>query len=468
MADPTKYSRGYSFSNFQANTPNRPLPAPSLDTELDNVADSLGATIDALKDIRRSDGKLKAGSIDAESFSDELRDELTEGTIAQAEAAAAAADISADAAAASQIAAAGSAASALVSEDAAEVAAATSVANAALLGAWRGAWVTATVYAAGDRVSNAGNTYYATTAHTSAALFSTDLAALRWGIVAEKGASGAGTGDLLAAQNLNDVANKATARANLVVPETSTVLLKADNLSGLASLSTARTNLGLGAMAVKANVAFTDLTGAAVVTESEGISSNDNDTTLPTSAAVKAYVDTVGRVLLADKTVTGSPAATLDFTEFDNTTYRYYEFEFEGVKPTTDNAALLARFSTNGGSTYDAGSSDYNYSNFGVAPAGNGATSSLGATFMHVIRNGIGNAAGEFGVSGSLQLYHAGDAAQRTRFVGLFSFDTANGQLEICYTAGSRITAQDTDAMRFLMSSGNIASGTIRMYGVVG
>jgi len=40
------------------------------------------------------------------------------------------------------------------------------------------------------------------------------------------------------------------------------------------------------------NIAVSMLAGSAVVTEAEGISSNDNDTTLPTSAAVKDYVDT--------------------------------------------------------------------------------------------------------------------------------------------------------------------------------
>ena len=40
-----------------------------------------------------------------------------------------------------------------------------------------------------------------------------------------------------------------------------------------------------------ADLTVSDLAAAAVVTESEGIGSNDNDTTLPTSAAVKDYVD---------------------------------------------------------------------------------------------------------------------------------------------------------------------------------
>ena len=41
------------------------------------------------------------------------------------------------------------------------------------------------------------------------------------------------------------------------------------------------------------NIEVTDLAGSAVVTAAEGIASNNNDTTIPTSAAVKAYADSV-------------------------------------------------------------------------------------------------------------------------------------------------------------------------------
>lgn len=52
-----------------------------------------------------------------------------------------------------------------------------------------------------------------------------------------------------------------------------------------------RTTLGLGALATAANVTTAQIAAATLVTESEGIGSNDNDTTIPTSAAVKDYVD---------------------------------------------------------------------------------------------------------------------------------------------------------------------------------
>ena len=42
------------------------------------------------------------------------------------------------------------------------------------------------------------------------------------------------------------------------------------------------------------NIDIGNMTAAVIVLESEGIGSNDNDTTIPTSAAVKAYADSVG------------------------------------------------------------------------------------------------------------------------------------------------------------------------------
>ncbi len=121
-----------------------------------------------------------------------------------------------EAAAAAAAAAAGSASAAAGSAGTAAAAAAAAAASAALLGAWRGPWAgPGTVYAAGDRVSNAGSSYYATVAHTSAALFPTDLSAARWGILAEKGVAGVGAGDVVSTNNGSDFANKPATLANL-------------------------------------------------------------------------------------------------------------------------------------------------------------------------------------------------------------------------------------------------------------
>lgn len=83
---------------------------------------------------------------------------------------------------------------------------------------WKGAWVTATAFAVNDLVSESGNVYICVIAHTSGT-FATDLAAAKWELFASKGDSGAGTGDMLAANNLSDVASAATSRSNLDVIE---------------------------------------------------------------------------------------------------------------------------------------------------------------------------------------------------------------------------------------------------------
>jgi hypothetical protein len=91
---------------------------------------------------------------------------------------------------------------------------------------FRQAWQTATAYAVADVVyvdladsaTNGGRTYYAITAHTSGT-FDTDLASGYWSLVAERGgtgATGAGSGDLLASNNLSDLGNLTTGLNNLL------------------------------------------------------------------------------------------------------------------------------------------------------------------------------------------------------------------------------------------------------------
>ena len=69
MADPSKYTPTYSFTGFQAQYPTSPMPAPRLDEQFDNISQSLNQGVDALRDIRRSDGKLKNQIVTPETLS---------------------------------------------------------------------------------------------------------------------------------------------------------------------------------------------------------------------------------------------------------------------------------------------------------------------------------------------------------------------------------------------------------------
>ena len=64
------------------------------------------------------------------------------------------------------------------------------------------------------------------------------------------------------------------------------------------------------------NVEVADLAAAAVVTEAEGLNSSDNDTSLPTTAAVKDYVDTaVGAVDVETGLSDGTTSSTLNTSQ---------------------------------------------------------------------------------------------------------------------------------------------------------
>lgn len=81
---------------------------------------------------------------------------------------------------------------------------------------WAGAWATATPYKPSDIVfeGTSGSSYVCVVAHTSGT-FSTDLAANRWALFAQRGSTGSGAGDMNNSDNLSGLTNKAVARSNL-------------------------------------------------------------------------------------------------------------------------------------------------------------------------------------------------------------------------------------------------------------
>jgi hypothetical protein len=102
------------------------------------------------------------------------------------------------------------------------------------------------------------------------------------------------TVDLSTAQTLTNKTLTAPVISTISNTGTITLPTSTDTLVGKATTDTL-TNKTIDANGTGnsiTNLEVADFAGSAIVLEAEGISSNDNDTTLPTSAAVKDYVDT--------------------------------------------------------------------------------------------------------------------------------------------------------------------------------
>ena len=167
-----------------------------------------------------------------------------------------------------------------------------------------------------------------------------------------------------------------------------------------------------------------------------------------------------------------SNAANYSFTGFDSSKYDSYEFVFHSVKPATNNVYLHARFSTDGGSSYDSGASDYSW--FLINNNADGATGDHDTADTEIALNGdlnsvkayIGNDTADAGVHGRFELFFPHVTTTRT-VAGWTIFGDAGGSSysNILTGSGMRLTAQDTDGLQFLFSSGYITSGTIKAYG---
>jgi hypothetical protein len=158
----------------------------------------------------------------------------------------------------------------------------TKVTSTSSVPSWQGAWVTATAYSIDDMVSNSGSSYICIEAHTSGT-FATDLAATKWAVLASKGTAGAGTGDMLAANNLSDVADITTANQNLGLEKGVDVQAYSDVLLDIAGLTQGTDKIPY----------FDSATTAALLDfVDEDTMTSDSATAIPSQQSVKAYVDT--------------------------------------------------------------------------------------------------------------------------------------------------------------------------------
>ena len=194
-----------------------------------------------------------------------------------------------------------------------------------------------------------------------------------------------------------------------------------------------------------------------------------------TIADAGAFSDSLGS-LVHIKTLTASSSASLSFVHGSNgvvldNTYPIYKFEFINIHAPTIRAHLEINFSTDSGSNYNVTKTTTTFraihdeaNSEAVLEYDTGQDLAQSTAFQGVLRF-IGNGNDESG-SGSLTIYNPSSSVFVKHFIangntyygGDYSFND--------FTAGYGNTTSAVDAVQFKMSSGNIDSGDICLYGI--
>ena len=314
--------------------------------------------------------------------------------------------------------------------------------------------------------------------------------------VAEGGTGATTAGDARDNLGLGTAATVNTGTEPGEVPLTSEAdsryLQRANNLSDVVSPASAIVNLGLGDLATLDTVTAAQIDASAVTTAkiNAGAVTNDkignniiaigklaNFTALsvvasdaagsPTSVTIASLVGS--RTLLASQIVTSS-VGYVDFISGLTATYDRYEIQIDKLVPVNDGVSLLLQVSTNGGTAWlntlyswviQTGMVQYAPAQAAAAAS----TTSISINMSTDANRRLGNAAGRSS-NWNITVYSPSSATLQKMFSweGVQHSSTAYwGRTE---GMGNHTGTAAINAIRLVMSGGNIASGTFGLYGI--
>ena len=178
------------------------------------------------------------------------------------------------------------------------------------------------------------------------------------------------------------------------------------------------------------------------------------------------------------KTLTASSSGTLSFVDGSDgvvldSTYPIYVFKFINMHPATNGVAFEFNLSIDGGSNYNVTKTT---TNFGAFHSEDGSSSALNydagrdlaqsTAFQTLFTSGnLGNGSDE-STSGELKLFNPSSTTFAKHFMSNVNYYNESDYSINCYIAGYGNTTSAVNAIRFQMSSGNIDSGKIKLYGI--
>ena len=170
-------------------------------------------------------------------------------------------------------------------------------------------------------------------------------------------------------------------------------------------------------------------------------------------------------------TQTASSSSTISFTSDIDSTYKEYIFKFIDIHPATDQKNLTFQVDTGTNTNYNqtiTSSSFYTYHNEGDTTTSlqyiTGYDQAQGTGFQ-ILSESTGNANDEC-VCGTLHLFDPSNTTFVKNFMSRTQAAEGTGYSGDTYVAGYINTTTAITRVQFKFNSGNIDSGTIKLYGI--
>ena len=199
---------------------------------------------------------------------------------------------------------------------------------------------------------------------------------------------------------------------------------------------------------------------------------NNNSISAVTSAAA---IPSGAMTLI--KTLTASSSSTLSFVNGSSdvvldSTYPIYVFKFIKIHGSTD-AQFQLNFSVDGGSNYNVTKTTTKFSayhNEADDGAGIGYDSNddmaQGTGFVSITANGNQDSENDECMNGTMHLYNPSSTTFVKHFITRTSSNIDSDYLSDAFNGGYGNTTSAINAVQFKFASGNIDSGTIKLYGI--
>ena len=178
---------------------------------------------------------------------------------------------------------------------------------------------------------------------------------------------------------------------------------------------------------------------------------------------------TAGGSLVKISSTTASSSASISFTSGLTSTYKEYIFIFNNIHPSA-SSHLTFQCSTDSGSNYNTTlTSSFFQAEFSEAGSNEalgyqGSSDQAQGTAFQRLFSSVTTTADDSG-SGYLHLFNPASTTFTKHFMAT-SNNVASAYTQNSFAAGYFNTTSAIDAIQFKMSTGNIDSGTIAMYGV--